>query len=126
MIKGQCLCGAIHYTYHAEIEQSILCFCQDCRLAQGALFGWNSPIDQQAFEITQGERFLTSYFHTSNKARVFCIQCGSPLYSYRLDLPNVLRLRLGSITEGEIPSPNETFYSQYQPDFIQIINCLNK
>ena len=36
MIEGQCLCGAVYYRYHAEIEKTILCFCQHCRRAQVA------------------------------------------------------------------------------------------
>lgn len=120
MIQGQCLCGAVRYRYHAELPQSILCFCQHCRLAQGAAFGWNSPIDQSKFELLQGHPYLTEYFHTENKARVFCSQCGSPIYSFRTDLPNVLRLRLGTVTEGYVPAPAELAYQQHQPDFICI------
>lgn len=121
MLKGQYLCGAVQYQYSAEIETSILCFCQHCRLAQGALFGWNSPIEQSKFQLLLGEGYLREYFHTENKARVFCSQCGSPIYSYRTDLPNVLRLRLGTVTQGEIPAPKELVYGEYQPEFI----CIN-
>lgn len=120
MLKGNCLCDRIHYVYHAQLEQSILCFCQDCRKAQGGLFGWNSPIDREKFEVLRGLQYLKEYFHTSNKARVFCCECGSPIYSYRIDLPNVLRLRLGTVVEGLIPAPKEEFYSEYKPDFIHI------
>lgn len=120
MIKGQCLCGAVQYQYHAELTQSILCFCQHCKLAQGAVFGWNSPIDQAQFDLLQGHECLKEYFHTENKARVFCRQCGSPIYSYRKDLPNVLRLRLGTVTEGHMPAPSELGYRDYQPEFICI------
>lgn len=120
MIKGQCLCGAVQYQYHAELTQSILCFCQHCKLAQGAVFGWNSPIEKNNFQLLQGETDLQEYFHTENKARVFCRQCGSPIYSYRKDLPNVLRLRLGTVTQGGIPAPKEQAYQEYKPEFICI------
>ena len=120
MLKGNCLCGRISYVYYAELEQSILCFCQDCRRAQGALFGWNSPIYRMEFEFISGVEYLKEYFHTPNKARVFCGECASPIYSYRIDLPDVLRLRLGTVVEGVIPAPNEKFYSEYKPYFIHI------
>ena len=126
MIKGQCLCGEIQYVYHADINDSILCFCQDCRKAQGALFGWNSPIEKMYFQVLRGEEFLKEFFHTPNKARVFCMQCASPIYSYRLDLPNIFRLRLGTVVEGNLPSPKQAFYTQYQPEFINIINCTSE
>jgi hypothetical protein len=40
------------------------------------------------------------------KARVFCSNCGSPMYSARDDLPSVRRLRLGTVeTPFECKNP---------------------
>ncbi|MCU4412617.1 GFA family protein [Acinetobacter sp. WU_MDCI_Axc73] len=119
MIKGQCLCGAVQYQYSAEIEKSILCYCQDCQQAQGSIAGWNSPIEKINFELS-GIEYLQEYFHTANKARVFCKVCASPLYSYRLDLPEFIRLRLGTVTEGNIPAPTEEYFIEHKPEFIVI------
>ena len=121
MVKGQCLCGNVRYIYHTELKNSILCFCLDCRQAQGGLCGWNSPIDQAQFEIISGSDCLKEYFHTPNKARVFCASCASPIYSYRLDLPNILRLRLGTVVEGVVPVPTEQVYTEHKPAFIDSI-----
>ena len=120
MIKGQCLCGEVQYQYHGEIENSILCYCQHCHQAQGSIAGWNSPIDQQKFEFLSGQNQLREYFHTPNKARVFCQHCASPIYSYRTDLPNIIRLRLGTVTEGHLPAPQEEFFTEHKPSFIEL------
>lgn len=127
MIEGQCLCGAIHYRYHGEIEHSILCYCTHCQQAQGAFAGWNSPLDQTKFEFIFGREHLKEYFYTPNKARVFCQNCGSPIYSYRIDLPDVIRLRLGTVIKGKISAPTEEFFTEHKPHFIQLnMNDLNK
>lgn len=110
MIEGQCLCGAVKYRYHAEIEKTMICYCKNCQMAQGSIFGWNSPLQKSKFEITQGIKFLKEYFHSSHKARVFCQECGSPIYSYRLDLPDIIRLRLGTVTQGHVSAPPEQAY----------------
>jgi hypothetical protein len=120
MIEGQCLCGAVKYCYHAEIEKTIICYCKHCQMAQGSIFGWNSPLQKSKFEITQGIKFLKEYFHSPHKARVFCQKCGSPIYSYRLDLPDIIRLRLGTVTQGHVSAPPEQAYVQYKPDFLHI------
>ena len=122
MIKGQCLCGKVQYIYHGDLEKSILCYCKHCQLAQGSFAAWNSPIPLENFELISGEDVLKSYFHTELKARVFCGECGSPLYSHRLDLPGVIRLRLGSVVEGKIPPPYEEFFQEYKPNFIETIH----
>lgn len=117
MLKGHCLCGAIQYEYHAALEQSILCYCRDCQQAQGGIMAWNSPIQKKFFKIIQGGDLLSAYFHTPNKARVFCRVCASPIYSYRIDLPQIIRLRLGTVVEGDIPAPTEIFYAEAKPEF---------
>ena len=123
MIEGQCLCGAVYYRYHAEIEKTILCFCQHCRRAQGSIMGWNSPIAREHFEVVRGLKYLKEYFHSPNKARVFCQECGSPIYSYRLDLPDIIRLHLGTVTQGKVPEPCEQAFAQYKPNFLAIESC---
>lgn len=118
MIKGQCLCGAVKYRYLAEITETIICHCSDCRLAQGTAFAFNSPIQKQYFVLDQGQDALKEYFHTPKKARVFCQHCASPIYSYHQDLPEVIRLRLGTVIQGEIPSPQQEFYVDQALGFI--------
>ena len=120
MIEGQCLCGIVKYRYHGEIEKTIICYCKDCQMAQGSIFGWNSPLQKSKFEISSGIKFLKEYFHSPNKARVFCQECGSPIYSYWVDSPKIIRLRLGTVTSGELPAPTEQAYIQYKPSFLHI------
>lgn len=120
MLEGQCLCGIVKYRYHGAIEKTIICYCKDCQMAQGSIFGWNSPLQKSKFEISSGIKFLKEYFHTPNKARVFCQECASPIYSYRVDLPEIIRLRLGTVTSGKLPAPTEQAYSQYKPSFLHI------
>ncbi len=120
MIKGSCLCEAVKYEYNAAIEEVALCHCHQCKRAQGTPFVTNAPIKSTEFLITQGEERLRSFFSSPNKKRVFCSQCGSPLYSQRTDLPSVIRLRLGTVTEGHIPEINYEIYCDsasawYQP-----------
>ena len=71
-------------------------------------------------QLISGQDQLKEYLHTPNKARVFCQNCGSPIYSYRTDLPNIIRLRLGSVTEGKLPAPKEEFFTEHKPNFVEL------
>ena len=53
MIKGQCLCGAVQYQYHAEIENSILCYCSHCQQAQGSIAGWTAHLTKHNLKFYQ-------------------------------------------------------------------------
>jgi hypothetical protein len=97
VIKGNCLCGGIRYEYQGEIEEISICHCSQCRKAQGSAFVAISQIESARFRLIEGAELLKEFRGTPHKARVFCSNCGSPIYSARDDLPEVKRLRLGTI-----------------------------
>ena len=97
MITGGCLCKAVKYEYNGDIAEIALCHCMECRKAQGAAFVANTPIDAANFVITKGQESLKRFYSSPGKARVFCSNCGSPIYSAKDELPNIKRLRVGSI-----------------------------
>lgn len=97
MHTGSCLCGRVRYRYDAEIEEVSMCHCTQCQKAQGSAFVAVAPIVAAQFAITQGKEFLKEFRALAHKARVFCKECASPLYSVRDDLPQVLRLRIGTL-----------------------------
>ena len=71
--------------------------------AKGCFCGHHSSTKSD-LEIVQGENLLQAYSASLNKKRVFCKTCGSPVWSERLDKPDVVRLRVGLINE-EISTP---------------------
>jgi hypothetical protein len=105
MIKGKCLCEGVQYEYDAEITKLAVCHCNMCKRAQGTVLGTNALIDGSKFRLTKGKELLKKFQSSSNKHRVFCGNCGSPLYSQLIDNPDVMRLRVGSVVEGEVPEP---------------------
>lgn len=120
MLKGHCLCQGVQYQYQGEIDEVAICHCYQCKQAQGTPFVTNAPLVLSQFQITQGEHLLTSYFASPNKRRVFCSHCGSPLFSQRMDMPDVIRLRLGTVTEGMIPSPAYQIYCESRSTWFEL------
>jgi hypothetical protein len=100
MYTASCLCGGIQLSIHSDISEIFVCHCQQCQKAQGSAFVAITPIQREDLEIIQGKELFAEYYATANKKRVFCKQCASPLYSARLDLPDVVRLRVGIINEA--------------------------
>lgn len=122
MIKGHCLCQQIQYEYHGEIQEVAICHCNQCKQAQGTPFVTNAPIQLKAFYILKGEALLKSYFSSPNKRRVFCSHCGSPLFSQRTDMPEIIRLRLGTVTQGHIPAPHYQIYCESKSEWFTLNN----
>lgn len=120
MLKGQCLCGGVQYHYDGELTEVAICHCGQCKRAQGTPFVTNAPIEFAKFRLLRGEDLLKSYFSSPYKRRVFCCECGSPVFSQRTDMPEVIRLRLGTVTEGLIPKPAYQIYCDDRSEWFEL------
>jgi hypothetical protein len=120
MIKGSCLCGQVTYEYQGEISELAICHCQQCKRAQGTAFVTNAPIDTTKMKWLSGQHQFKSYYSSPNKKRVFCQNCGSPLFSQLDNMPQVIRLRVGTITHGKIPAPNYQIYCESASKWLEL------
>lgn len=120
MIKGSCLCKGITYEYDGEITELAVCHCNMCKRAQGTALVTNAPIESDKFKVLTGQDLMKDYFSSEHKKRVFCSNCGSPLFSQRVAMPEVIRLRVGTITEGKIPEPDYEIYCESKADWLAI------
>lgn len=99
MYTGNCLCGGVQFRIDAQLAPIQVCHCSQCRKAQGGPFATNTPVSTAVFQLLSGAELLKVFEASPGKQRVFCSQCGSPVYSKRDSLPGVLRIRAGLINE---------------------------
>lgn len=99
MNTGSCLCGGIQFRIRGELAPIQVCYCSQCRKAQGTAFASNTPVHAANFELISGQDLMRAYEATPGKRRWFCQCCGSPIYSERDSLPGVLRVRIGTVDE---------------------------
>lgn len=96
MHKGSCLCGEIAYEINGELGPIVFCHCSRCRKANGSAFAAVSPVPSDHFHWCKGESLLRS-FSVEGVHRFFCSQCASPLISRRDAMPEIVRVRIGSL-----------------------------
>jgi hypothetical protein len=120
MYTGSCLCGGVRFSVNAELEPIQVCHCVQCRKAQGAPVAANAPVATSAFCLVGGQELLTEFESSPGKKRVFCKRCGSPIYSFRDTLPNVVRVRLGLINEPLNARPVAHFHTESKANWWQI------
>lgn len=113
MYTGQCLCGGVRFSVRGPLQPIQLCHCAQCRRAQGTPFASNVPVGTDGFELLSGAELLTHFESSPGKQRAFCSRCGSPVYSRRTALPDVLRIRAGLF---EQPLPIRPAFHQYAGD----------
>ena len=96
---GRCLCGEIRFEVLSELTPIQVCYCEQCRRAQGGAFAAVIPVQVSAFRLLAGQDVMKSYASSPGKERLFCGRCGSPVMSRRSALPSVVRLRVGLFDE---------------------------
>ncbi|GGJ82838.1 hypothetical protein GCM10007426_09930 [Alloalcanivorax dieselolei] len=120
MYTGQCLCGGVRFRIKGELASVQVCHCAQCRHAQGTPFATNIPVSTSAFLLDAGEALLKGFESTPGKERVFCGHCGSPLFSRRADLPDVVRIRAGLINEPLDVRPAWHFFTASKANWWRI------
>lgn len=91
---GHCLCGAVRFRVEPAPTRLWFCHCGQCRRAQGTAFAASVPVSAADFTLEAGADRLRAYRATPAKARWFCGDCGSPVYS-AVDGVDTLRVRAG-------------------------------
>jgi hypothetical protein len=99
MHTGSCLCGGVRFTVEDELQPIQLCYCAECRKAQGGPVASNIPVDAGAFKLLSGADLLREFESSPGKQRVFCSRCGSPVFSRLTSRLEVLRIRAGLLEQ---------------------------
>ena len=97
LIHGSCKCQAVRFDYEGEFGVITVCHCPDCRKVQGSSGVVAAPAQSKQLCWASGQDMITEFESSPGKRRAFCSRCGTPLYSRRDDMPEVIRLRMGSI-----------------------------
>lgn len=121
LLHAECLCGSTRYTVEGDAKEIALCYCDQCRRANGGAFNVAVIVERGQVRFQRND-VITEYESSAGKFRAFCQTCGSPIYSRRDDLPEVLRLRGGLI--ANLPatlSISRGFVEQRWPWLDQIV-----
>ncbi len=97
MYEGSCLCGSVTYSVSRELSDFGCCHCRSCQKASGSAHGANAGVDRHHVQIRDPRQLIREFESSPGKFRAFCSRCGSPLYAYLNDSPEMIRIRLGSL-----------------------------
>jgi hypothetical protein len=94
--SGGCLCGAVRYECDGEPQFQLQCHCRDCQLASGAPHVAAVRMAATSFRIVRGtpRRYLARADSGNAITRVFCGDCGTPLYVAVSTRPDIVGVRV--------------------------------
>ncbi|MGH7095945.1 MAG: GFA family protein [Stellaceae bacterium] len=111
---GGCLCGAIRYEAAGEPVFSLLCHCRDCQRQSGSAFIAAIRLPSAGFRITNGKpKHYVGKSDTGNDiTRVFCGDCGTPLYVQVSTRPDLIGLRVTSLDDPSRFRPDANIFTK--------------
>ena len=112
-MAGGCACGAIRYSCTAEPIFSLNCHCRDCQRESGSAFVAVLGVPKSAFVLTQGtpRHFTVTADSGHPTTRVFCGDCGSPLYGLPSSAPEIVTIRASSLDDPSPFRPSQDIYT---------------
>jgi hypothetical protein len=126
MLEGRCLCGGIEYEINGEVGPIDYCHCSYCRRASGSAFAANATISAAAFALRSGDALLREYESTPGKFRSFCSNCGSPIYARVPAVPEILRIRVGTLSSDPLSRPSGHYDVESKASWFTIADDLEQ
>ncbi|MFT5112632.1 MAG: hypothetical protein ACI8P9_001959 [Parasphingorhabdus sp.] len=116
--KGQCLCGNIHFSIHAEALRFVQCHCKDCQRASGTGHMSLAFFNEDDVKI-EGEAHSHAATADSGNinTRYFCPNCGSRVYSRNSARPGLMTIAVGCIDDNSAYSANAVVYCKERAEW---------
>ena len=111
---GGCLCGAVRYESGGESIFSLQCHCRDCQRASGAAHVSAVRMPSASFRITRGspKTYIAKSDAGNDISRVFCGDCGTPLYVQVSTRPDIVGLRVTTFDDPSWFTPDANIFTK--------------
>lgn len=120
--SGRCRCGAYRFHANAEPFQVSWCHCSDCRRATGAPATIFAGFRENVVELLGNEAAVHQV--TSDAARLFCSQCGTPIGYRDVRLPGEIYYYLGLLEESSRLVPQLHAFEAERLEWLNIVDDL--
>jgi hypothetical protein len=96
-ITGGCGCGAVRFEVSQPFLSAAYCHCTRCQRRTGSAAAATARAEPGAVQIVQGESELRAWAPEGGREKVFCVRCGSALFSRAAGSDDNDGVRLGAI-----------------------------
>ncbi len=107
LTTGGCLCGSVRYEARPKPATTYYCHCRDCQIGSGSAFHVAVLANQSSFRLSSGA--IATYSKVADSGnkidRVFCPNCGTPVYWTGEGFPGLVILSASSLDDPEVVTP---------------------
>ena len=118
---GKCLCGEVTYTADGPPVVVAQCHCEECRRLSGTGHTVGAMFVSSAVSMNGT---LKEFSYLSEKGsevtKVFCANCGSPIYGKNTRIPEHLTLSLGTMDDASGLDVEVVLFERDKPHWVRL------
>ena len=116
---GKCLCGEIEYSFdRSKVISAHHCHCKDCQRATGSGKATIIIMSKKYFQVNQDPKFFEVQGEQGNHVvRGFCPNCGSGMFSYLKEHPNMVFVKAGTLNDSSWLKIDSNFFTDSSCDW---------
>jgi len=119
--QASCSCGQLRLTAEGEPVRVSICHCLACQRRTGSTYGAQARFPREHVHL-EGE--TTEYVRVADSGnRIsfhFCPACGSTVYYYIHDMPDVIAVPIGGFADPDFPKPGVSVYEARRHDWVVV------
>jgi hypothetical protein len=121
MADARCSCGALTLTLPELSKLVVACHCLDCQRRTGAPFGVGAFYAADAVAISGTAKEFTRNAASGGKVHsYFCPNCGSTIYWKANNVPALIGVAVGALTDPKYLAPVRSVFEQSKHNWVQI------
>lgn len=113
MRTGRCLCGRCTYAIEGEPMVVAHCHCRDCQRLSGAGHTTGAMFPEDAVRLTgPSASFALTSDQGNTVTRIFCPNCGSPLFGKNTGMPGFMTVTAGTLDDSDGLKPQVAIFTR--------------
>jgi hypothetical protein len=109
MLRGSCLCEAVHFEVEDAFLYAAYCHCSRCRRRSGSAFTAFGGIEIERLRVTAGMQHLLVTQESEVGYVCFCNKCLSPLYA-AVRQRKFVHVQLGALSDAPSRRPDHHIF----------------
>lgn len=118
---ASCSCGQLRLTAEGEPVRVSICHCLACQKRTGSTYGAQARFPKERVQIEGDSNEYVRVADSGNRISFhFCPSCGSTVYYYIHDVPDVIAVPIGAFADPDFPSPRVSVYESRRHDWVVV------
>ena len=119
---GSCQWGNIQYEVEGDSLASGICYCTECQKLSTGLATYGMVLKRASFRVTKGalKQWERSSYNGNRNVAHFCPDCGGRIFHENPDLPDIIRLKAGTLANASDLVPDVHVWLRSAPPWVQI------